>query len=581
MLRTLNQIIFLLGSDIRQLPLILFAFLMLSLTELVGLGLLIPYINFVIYGDFSVFGIGIESYFDFEAVEHDFLLVIFSLLIVTVFALKFGLSLLMTRFINVFAQQQRIITGTRLLSVFLQLDFLDYVRRNDADGVYEIQTVSSHYNTALQLILRSLSDLFILLILVSFMFLVDPIILFLAVGTIILVVGVYLRVFREHLINLGVRSNKAEAGIVGVCQDTFRGFRELRLLGKTDTFVKLLNGELVEAGNVSVQHGYHAIIPRLLVEFSIVILFVALFLVANKSGIDPKHVTSVAIVYVLSSLRMLPLFTGITASVARFRSMADSINRLHNFLTSPEVSTRPVATLKALAPEQFKCLHLKNVKFAYPDEQKNVFADLSLRIKAGETIGIMGASGAGKTTLINIIAGLLRPKEGSAYFNGQLICEANISDLGIGYVPQETVSINSTVLKNIILGDDDTEQNCARAMDAIDAVQLGQVVSDLPDGIHTSIGQSGTRISGGQRQRIAIARTLYHKKNVIILDEATNALDDATEARLLTALRIRNKMGAIIIVSHRSSALKFCDRVLCLDGGKLKPVADRENFFAE
>ncbi|MDA7792369.1 ABC transporter ATP-binding protein/permease [bacterium] len=578
----MHKIILLLGPAKRQLPLMLVAFLTLSLTELIGIGLLIPYVNFIVHGNFPDFGTEIETYFDFESKAQEYLLIAFSFVIILIFLLKFVLSLLMTRIINSFAQRQRVIMGLRLLNIFLNQDFLDYVKRSDADGVYEVQTVSAHFYGAIQLILRSFSDLLILISLVLLMFIVEPRVLILAIGSITFVVGGYLIVFRQHLINLGARSNKAESGVVGVCQDAFRGFRELRLLGKVDAFVKFLAGELEEAGRVNVQQGYHAIIPRHLVEFCIVVLFVAVFLVAYKSGIDSKQVTSVAVVYVLSSLRIVPLFTGITAAAARLRSLTDSINRLENLLAgSKKVSTKPVAASRVLAPKQFEALQLKNVTFSYPSEEKNVFTDLSLRIKTGETIGIMGPSGAGKTTLINVIAGFLHPKEGSVFFNSQSIFEANISDLGIGYVPQETVSINSSVLKNIILGDDDTEQNRARAMNAIDAVQLGTVVADLPDGVDTSIGQSGTRISGGQRQRIAIARTLYHKKNVIILDEATNALDEATEARLLTALRIQNKMGAIIVVSHRPSTLKFCDRVLCLDDGKLKPVVDRENFFAK
>jgi len=567
------------GSTARQLPLIVLAFLILSLVELIGLGILIPYIEFVVIGDFSTVGIDILKMISLDKTPREDLLLVFSILIIFAFLLKFGLGLMMIGIINSFAQRQRVALGSQLLEISLNQKFIDYLKRSDADGVYEIQTVTAHYFTALQLVLKSFSDLLIMFFIVAFMAVIEPIVLAATIVAMVTILGGYLFLSRKHLVKLGKQANAAESAVINLSQDSFRGYRELRLLGKAGAFVEYLRLELSKAGRASVQLGYHSVMPRHLIELSAVLLFVAAFVIAQTLSIDQRQSTGVAIVYVLAVMRMLPLMTGITAAVARFRSMKDSIDRIFGYMAKSDEDVFLESPKSHAGPGRFKKLQFSKVCFSYPGSDNILFEDLNLTICRGETIGIVGQSGSGKTTFINMLAGFLEPDKGTVLHNGVPILRFASSDLGIGYVPQETLSVNGSVLNNVILGDADDASSRRRAKDALRATQLENVINNMSQGLDSPIGQSGSLLSGGQRQRMAVARAIYHGKEIIILDEATNALDVDTEEKLIKALLERSNFGALVIVSHRLSTLKFCDRIFHIGDAGLAEVSDRETFF--
>ena len=573
MTASIKQLLTLLGPAIHQLPIILLAFLTLSTVELFGLGLLIPYVEFIFMGDFSSIGNQIMTLLGLERTPRDELLLIFSSLIVVAFVLKFGLTMAMVGVINNFAQKQRIKLGTRFLRIILNQSFLDYLKRSEADGIYEIQTVTSHYYTALQLVLRSASDIILIGCIITFIGVVDPLVLLVTFVVMLLLLGGYLFLFRRHLATLGKVANTAESRVINITKDAFRGYRELRLLGKVEAFIDLLRVELSKAGKASVRLGYHSVIPRNLLELVVVVLFVGAFIATQAFNIDQQRTSSVAIVYVLAVMRLLPLVTGVTASMARFRSMKDSIQRVTDYmLLDKDTPQQGQKVLSGKSPF-FESLQISNAKFTYPKSVLPLCNDINLKINRGEVIGIVGASGTGKTTLLNIIAGFLEPQQGEVLINGKNLGKVASAVSSFGYIPQDTLSFNDTVFNNIVMGDDDKLENRLRATEALATAQLADVVNSLPRGQDTLIGDFGSLFSGGQRQRLAIARAIYHEKSFLILDEATNALDEETEARLIDALRTHQNTSAIIIVSHRSSTLKFCDKIFQLADGGLQVVS--------
>ena len=573
MTASIKQLLTLVGPAIHQLPIILLAFLTLSTVELFGLGLLIPYVEFIFMGDFSSVGNQIMILLGLERTPREDLLLIFSSLIVMAFVLKFGLTMAMVGVINNFAQKQRIKLGTRFLRIILNQSFLDYLRRSEADGIYEIQTVTSHYYTALQLVLRSVSDIILIGCIITFIGVVDPLVLLVTFVVMLLLLGGYLFLFRRHLVTLGKVANTAESGVINITKDAFRGYRELRLLGKVEAFIELLRVELSKAGKASVRLGYHSVIPRNLLELVVVLLFVGAFIAAQAFNIDQQRTSSVAIVYVLAVMRMLPLVTGVTASMARFRSMKDSIQRITDYMLLDKDKPQQGQNVSSGKIPFFESLQISNAKFTYPKSVLPLCNDINLKINRGEVIGIVGASGTGKTTLLNIIAGFLEPQQGEVLINGKNVGAVASADLSFGYIPQDTLSFNDTVFNNIVMGDDDKPENRLRATEALATAQLADVVNSLPRGQDTRIGDFGSLFSGGQRQRLAIARAIYHEKSFLILDEATNALDEETEARLIDALRTHPNTSAIIIVSHRPSTLKFCDKIFQLADGSLQVVS--------
>ena len=210
----------------------------------------------------------------------------------------------------------------------------------------------------------------------------------------------------------------------------------------------------------------------------------------------------------------------------------------------------------------WSCIELRNVSYTYPDREKSVLQNLNLTIERGDRLGIVGPTGVGKSTLIDILLGLLKPTSGTASVDSlDLSDNSHIWHQLIGYVPQHPTLIDESLLHNIAFGIPDSDIDAQALKEAIEVAQLGPVLDQLEQGLETIIGERGSRLSGGQRQRIAIARALYRKPQILILDEVSNGLDDLTEKALLNAISTLAYCPTIVLVSHRQSSLGICNRI--------------------
>jgi ATP-binding cassette, subfamily B, bacterial PglK len=579
MINSIKQISKLLGPEKRKLPFLMFMIIFLSLLELLGIGLLVPYLNNIVYGNYGIAGLSLETYLQGDEQEK---FIFLSILIVAAFLFKFFCSFFLSAGITYYAQLQRINLGQRLLESHLYADFITYLSRSDSDGIYEMQTATTHYFTAIQLILKFLSDVLILLVLGAFLFSINSLILIVTMGIITSVVGIYYMISKNHLIKFGKRVNLAESNVIKICQDAFTGFREIRFLNKASFFVGLLRAELLKVGRISIWLNLHAIAPRQLLELAIVFLFVVAAMVSRSLAIDNEQFTSIAMIYVVSIFRILPLITNMTAGLSRFRGLTDSIDRLHSTIDGLTIEIENIKENfngSRKHTKKFTDIELKNVSYLYPESKNLALNNISMRINNSEIIGISGPSGIGKTTLINLLSGLLTPTSGQVLYNGLPISGLKLRDLSIAYIPQETVSINGSILRNIVLTDDISNEVSNRVMSLLEITNLSSVVKKMPNGLDTIIGQSGAKISSGQRQRIAIARALFFNKDLLILDEATNAVDIETESLIINNIRSQNKTISMLIISHRPSSLTHCDRIYRMDINGLNEVVDRTSFF--
>ena len=213
-------------------------------------------------------------------------------------------------------------------------------------------------------------------------------------------------------------------------------------------------------------------------------------------------------------------------------------------------------------------IDFRNVCFRYNDKSENSIKNINIKIKRGEFIGIMGESGSGKSTLLSLLLGFLKPSQGSILIDGTEIRDLYYWNL-VGYVPQDVKLIDDTIENNIKLGLEIEDKNNTALNEAIEKSQLKKFINELPEGVQTNVGENGSKISGGQRQRIGLARALYRKPQLLILDEATNSLDQATESDVVNTLLALNGSITIVMITHNQSIAQYMNRCFQVDNGAI------------
>ncbi len=269
-------------------------------------------------------------------------------------------------------------------------------------------------------------------------------------------------------------------------------------------------------------------------------------------------------VFAGAAFRLIPATNRIINSVQQIQYAFPILRNLHTELIAVENQTEMPTNAKAeSAPFGFNHeIRLEHLTFRYAPDKPAVLDGVDLTVPRGSTIGIIGPSGAGKTTLIDILLGIIKPDAGRILVDGRSIdgCQEEWQSI-IGYVPQTTYLTDGTIRQNVAFAIRDDQIDDAHVELALRDAQLWDDVVGLPDGINTPVGELGKRLSGGQRQRIGIARALYHSPQVLVLDEATSSLDNATESDVLDAVRQMHREKTIMIITHRLTTLGSCDHV--------------------
>jgi ABC-type multidrug transport system fused ATPase/permease subunit len=349
----------------------------------------------------------------------------------------------------------------------------------------------------------------------------------------------------------------------------FHAFKEIVLLGKRESFIEAYQVHaLKKAGIQAIQTSLHAL-PRMVIEILFVGLFVTTIAYLCLDQESPVQMIGILGGYLYAGFRLMPGLNRIINQLNIFKSVIPSIERVHQEYTMVAAKENYVD----VPGFQFnQNIELKDLSFKYLNTEKDALSHVSLQIKKGECIGIVGETGSGKSTLVDLILGLLKPYQGSILVDGEYPVHSYQWHKKIDYVPQSIYLTDDTIEKNIAFGEEEIDLN--RLNSAIDAAQLRKFIEALPDGVKTIVGERGIRLSGGERQRIAIARALYRNPEVLIFDEATSALDNDTEARLMETINTVSKDRTVIMIAHRLTTLKDCDRIVVMDKGWIKQVTD-------
>ena len=291
-----------------------------------------------------------------------------------------------------------------------------------------------------------------------------------------------------------------------------------------------------------------------------------------SQGESVKEVTAVLSAFVVAAVRMMPCANRINnqlTSMAFYQPFFMGVSdNLQDEISGENTDMSFAEVAKEKLPVK-KSIELRDITYHYPNAEPLIFDHANMEIPVGAAVGIVGASGAGKTTVVDILLGLLDIQTGGVYADGVSIKENYRSWLkNVGYIPQMIFMLDDTIRKNVAFGIAGEEIDEERLWEVLKEAQLDEFVKSLPEGADTSIGERGIRISGGQRQRIGIARALYYDPEVLILDEATSALDNDTEAAIMDSINSLHGRKTLIIIAHRLQTIEKCDMIYRVENGK-------------
>lgn len=469
--------------------------------------------------------------------------------------------------------------SSRLFRGYLRMPYAFHLQRNSAELIRNVNdAVRDVVDYTLTPALRIISEVLVIVGLGIALVVVAPLAAALAAILLMPLVALMFGVVHPRIAGLGRTSHEMGGWALASLQQSLHGFRDITILGRREYFNEHYERVRKEIGRTRQLQQVLADVPRVALETGLV-LFVALFIgAAVLAGSSTEESLAVLAMFAYTALRALPSLSRVVLQLNDLKFGAAAAAEVSRDLAA--VESRSAATVspprdtggarQAIRMTFHRSIRLERVSYRYPGSDDDSLSDISFEIRKGESIGIVGPTGAGKSTLLDIMVGLLPPARGRV-----LVDDAEIgSDIqawqsNLGVVSQTVYLMDTTLRRNIALGFDDRDIDEDRIREAVGLAQLETFVASLPGGLDTILGERGIRISGGERQRVAIARALYRRPPVLILDEGTAALDTITEADLLRGLEALRRDRTVVVVAHRLTTVRNCDRILLVDAGRI------------
>jgi len=376
-----------------------------------------------------------------------------------------------------------------------------------------------------------------------------------------------LRVTRPRVRAWGEERVKHRASINEALIAGFGGVKEIKLFGRDDQVLNSHRNSVYAVSRTVYLFNVIQSLPRALFEV-LAVVSVALAIIISKLGNqNSEDATLIIALFGVVAFRMLPSINRIVLALQQMSltraGLTGAVEDLALGRGTREDSSRGL-------PVTFNRLEISNLKYRYPNVAEHVIDVEQLRIDKSEAIGVVGTSGSGKSTFVDLIIGILQPESGDITVNGKTIYGSRRQwQDQIGYVPQHVYLMNTTIRRNVAFGLPEKHIDNGQVERALRQANLLDFVQSLPQGWETEVGERGVRLSGGQRQRLGIARALYGSPQVIVLDEATSALDEFSEREIVESFREIAKDHTLIVVAHRTSTLRYCSRLIRLEGGRI------------
>ena len=492
------------------------------------------------------------------------LIILVMAIMITIFSIKFIFGIFLNYQIAKLHFILKIDLSKKLLSYYLNNNYQFFLNKNSSELIRNIEIELSHFTTAMFALMKLLIDILIVISLLFLLILVQPFSAFLSITIIALSFIFFYYSFKNKLEKWGKQRQFHDGNKIKILRQSFDGIKEIKIFFKELFFINIFN---YHNYNSNIKFIWLSVISSLIKpwgEITFLLALTCLLYITFTNNLEVVEILKILGLYSAVALKILPSANQIINNFNTLKFVKSSLDCLFSEFSKYHIVEAD--NDKQSSNYTFNnSIELNDLSFKYTLAKKEIFKNVNLKIKNSSLVAIIGSSGAGKSTLVDIIMGLLKPTAGKILIDGKELLD-NIKDwqLKIGYVPQNIYLFDDTVRNNIALGIKSNDIDDKLINSVVEKTQLKELINSLPQGLDTFIGERGLRISGGQKQRIGLARALYLNPKILILDEATNALDISTEEAILNDIK-NIKEITIIYITHKKKLADECDIIIDID----------------
>lgn len=544
-----------------QLVLLLFAILLTTILELAGVVAIMPFVNVVMDPTSIQKTWYLKWLYDLLGMNDINTFIVFlGIMLIFVYIIKNICVCFMyySQYAFTFNTQKKLCN--RMLKCYMSQPYIFHLQNNSAELIRNINSDVTMMFQAIISTLGLLAEVAVCGILSVYLLIQDKSI---AIGIVVVLGGfvlLFAKKYKNYMSRIGEEDRQYSAGIVKWLHQSFGGMKETKILGREEYFCSQFDynyGNWAEREKI---YRFLHVAPRPVMEAVCITALLGIIVLKLLHGTHSAYFISTVSVFAVAAVRLLPSINRITSNYGVIMFNFPAFDAVYSDLKEIEKlgQTFEKADVENKKMSFESSIEIKNLTFGYPRKDDNVLENINITIKNHQSIALIGPSGAGKTTLADIILGVLKPTSGCVLVDGINIEEKSEEwRANLGYIPQNIYLMDDTIKNNILYGQETWDEECL--WKAIEEAQLKEFVLSLENGIDTIIGENGVCLSGGQRQRIGIARALYTNPDVLVLDEATSALDNETEEAVMEAINHLSGNKTLIIIAHRLSTIEKCD----------------------
>jgi len=583
---TFKKLLMLFNNKEKKKLLILFFMMIISaMFETIGIGLIVPFVGIVTNPTIIKEQAILKYLYNLIGFKSTTSFLIFSVFVLLfIYIIKNSYILFFQYCQNRVIMNQQIKLSRMLFNEYLKKPYTFHLQRNTA---LLLRNVNEEVSKVFQQIIISgfllFTELLVIFCILVLLLITSPMATIVASVLLSGSVYLFLKAYRKKMSEMGKGLQHANGMMIKWVNQGLGASKEVKVSGKEEFFVESYS--VYSKKSAIIKRGIMMFdqVPRLFIETLIVSIVLIIMLVIIFEGTNLSTIVSTMALFAMAAFRLMPSINRVIAMIAaiRFNQPALSVIYEDLFTNKGEFPNN-----KVIENEDYKIgftnggerifknsIDLKGISFRYPNQNEFSIKDISLTIPIGQSVAFIGESGAGKTTLVDIILGLFRPEKGTVSVDGMEIHQLGLKwQKNIGYIPQSIFLSDDTVRGNIAFGIPNDQIDDKAVWKALEQAQLKEFVESLPDKLETAVGERGVRLSGGQRQRIGIARALYHNPEIIFMDEATSALDNETEKEIIAAIDKLKGEKTLIIIAHRLTTIENCDIVFKINKGKLTTI---------